>query len=88
MGAIADALGKLREKGCIIQRGDGKWMGDWDEKPIDSSAMRVMQAFGYIELVDRRRCDSTSYPAYVITDKGRTALEEHEASNGTERLVK
>jgi hypothetical protein len=76
--AIYQILVKLRNKHCIVRRGDRKWMGDWDERVIDGTLMTVMEKFGYIELVDRKQCDGTTYPAYVITDTGRDALEKHE----------
>lgn len=88
MGTIELILRKLREKGCIIQRNDGKWMGDWDEQVIPATNIRLMSAFGYIELVDRKKGSGDTYEAYVITDKGRNSLEVHEAAQSGSRLVK
>ena len=87
MSVLADILNKLREKGCVIQRGDDKWMGDWDEQPISPTLMEVMKSFGHIERVDRKRGDGSTYPAYVITDDGRKALEDYEAKYARKRLV-
>ena len=88
MSVLADILNKLREKGCIIQRGDDKWLGDWDEKPINPVMLEVMKSFGHIECVDRKRGDGSTYPAYVITDDGRKALEDYENPPEKQRSVK
>jgi predicted transcriptional regulator len=85
MSVLANILNKLREKGCIIQRGDGKWVGDWDEGVISPVSLEVMKSFGHVELVDRKRGDGTTYPAYVITDEGRKALEDYQAKYARKR---
>ena len=90
MSVLANILSNLREKGCLIQRNDDKWICDWDDagRVISPVLLEVMKSYGHIELVDRKRWDGSTYPAYVITDDGRKALENYEAKYGRERLVK
>jgi uncharacterized UBP type Zn finger protein len=87
MSVMAGILNKLREKGCITQRGDDKWVGDWDERTISPVTLETMKSFGHIELVERKSFTGAVYPAYVITDVGRIALEGYEAQISRKRLI-
>lgn len=78
MTTSVDVLRELRKKGCLVQRNDNKWTSDWNEQIVPDSLIEFMRNRGLIELVDRKTDDGSTYPAYVITDAGRSDLEKVE----------